>query len=69
MRYFIVSLNNVLSQGPFTVYFNQISSGNIPLIYGTTGYAENLTSEQISSEIVVEVPDNTTSIIIFDNDY
>lgn len=66
MRYFSVSLNNVLSQGPFTIYFNEIANGNITQIYESTDYAQDLTVEQITSGVIVQIPDNTTQIIIYD---
>jgi hypothetical protein len=66
MRYFSVSLNNVLSQGPFTIYFNEIANGNITQIYESTDYTQDLTVEQITSGVIVQVPDNTIELIIYD---
>jgi hypothetical protein len=66
MRYFIVSLENFESEGPYTIYFNNISNGNIPQIFENTEYAENLTTDTLLSGVTIQVPDNTTNLIIYD---
>jgi len=66
-RYYKVFLNSGTSPGPYTIYYNLISGGNIPYIMDTTILATGLTSSQLSYGVTVEVPDTTTSVILYNN--
>lgn len=64
-RYYKINLNSGTSPGPYTIYYDIISSGNIPYIMDTLIFASGLTLTQLGYGVTVDVPDTTTSIILY----
>ena len=67
-RYYNVHITaGFTSPGPYTIYWNTVSSGSIATIYGTSLPASGLTLQQLTGTtgINVMVPDLTTSIILY----
>lgn len=53
------------SPGPYTIYYNLISDSNIATEYGSLTLATGVTLSELTSGYYVTVPDNTTSIIVY----
>jgi hypothetical protein len=66
MREFNIKINNGSSTSTFSIYWDSISPSNYATLSGTTNNATGLTFLQMTTGqgIVVDVPDNTTSIIL-----
>lgn len=64
--YFYVKLDSGTSPGPYDLYHDSVSVGNLLAIYDDTRYAENLTWDELTNGngVAVIVPDGSTSIII-----
>lgn len=62
---FYITITGGTSIGPYDIYYNQISPSNYALVYGFTTPATGLTLNQLQLGFQVEVPDNTTSIIVY----
>ncbi len=67
-RKFTVTLTSGTNAGPYHIYYNSVSSSTLADLFGTTNKAENLTLSQVQSGVVIEVPNNATSIIFFNTD-
>jgi len=67
-RKFTVTLTSGTNAGPYNIYYNSVSTSTLADLFGTTNKAENLTLSQVQSGVVIEVPNNATSIIFFNTD-
>ena len=67
-RKFTVTLTSGTNAGPYNIYYNSVSPSTLADLFGTTDKAENLTLSQVQSGVVIEVPNNATSIIFFNTD-
>ena len=64
-RHFTVTLTSGTNVGPYEIYHTSISSSNKALLYGTLDNAENLTLNEVQTGVVVTVPDEATSVILY----
>jgi hypothetical protein len=55
------------SPGPYTIYYNQIVSTNIAIEYQSTNLMSGLSLAQLTSGVLVTVPDNTTVIYVYNS--
>ena len=66
-KYYTVKLTGGTSTGPYNIYYDTIGSANICPIYGSSLPATGLTLSTMSNGIIVEVPDATTDIFIYNS--
>ena len=68
-KYYTIKITGGTSPGPYTIYYNQIISSNIATIYNSVPprLATDLSYTELStgSGIIVTVPDNTTSLFLY----
>jgi hypothetical protein len=69
-KYYIIKITGGTSPGPYTVYYDEILNDSyIPKIYESVPerFASNLTYSELSigSGVIVEVPDNTTTLFLY----
>ena len=65
-KYYTITLTpGTTSPGPYTIYLNQNPPAVIPLRYPELTLAQNIDRDILLAGITVEVPDNTTSIIVY----
>jgi hypothetical protein len=65
-KYYTITLSaGTTSPGPYTIYLNQSPPAVIPPRYPIGGLAENISLGTLLAGVTVEVPDNTTSIIVY----
>ena len=59
--YFFVKLDSGTSPGPYDLYHDSVSSGNLLAIYDDNRFAENLSWEELTtgSGVAVIVPDGS----------
>lgn len=64
-KYYIIKITGGTSPGNYVIYLNQTPPAVIPPQYPSGGLAENLSLANLQTGITVEVPDDTTSIIVY----
>jgi hypothetical protein len=64
-KYYIIKITGGTSPGNYVIYLNQTPPAVIPPQYPSGGLAENLSLANLQAGITVEVPDDTTSIIVY----
>lgn len=67
-RYFKINLNSGTSPGPYTIYYDVVSNGNIATVMDTPILASGLTLQQLGFGLTVTVPDNASQIFLY-NEY
>ena len=67
-KYYTITMTGGTSQGPYTIYANQVDvESNIPTIYPTGGYAKNIPKPNLQAGVVVKITGITNSIIVKNN--
>lgn len=66
-RYFNIRINEGDSEGPYTIYYDQVNPSNIAAIYGNGLPATGLTLTQLTTGngVAVYVPNDTNTIIVY----
>jgi hypothetical protein len=64
-KYYIIKITGGTSPGDYVIYLNQTPPAVIPPQYPSGDLAENLSLANLQAGITVEVPDDTTSIIVY----
>ena len=64
-KYYIIKITGGTSPGDYVIYLNQTPPAVIPPQYPSGDLAENLSLANLQTGITVEVPDDTTSIIVY----
>lgn len=66
-RYFYVKITGGTSNSLYSIYYNNVITGNLAYIYPTTNVATGLTLSELTSTygVAVQVPNFTDSIIIY----
>jgi len=64
-KYYIIKITGGTSPGNYVIYLNQTPPAVIPPQYPSGDLAENLSLDNLQAGITVEVPDDTTSIIVY----
>ena len=65
-KYYTITLTpGTTSPGPYTIYLNGNPPAVIPLLYPELTLAQNIEIEILLAGVTVEVPDNTTSIVVY----
>jgi hypothetical protein len=64
-RFFDVQIISGTAPGPYTIYYDTISVSNIVTLTNSGNPATNISFSSLSLGVNVTIPDNTTSIILF----
>ena len=64
-NYYTIQITGGTSVGPYTIYYTTVSPNNIAEIYPTNVPAQNISLNDMLTGVDIEVPDNTTLLIIY----
>jgi hypothetical protein len=67
-KYYTIKMTGGTSQGPYTIYTNQVDvESNIPTIYPSGGYAKNISKPNLQAGVIIKCTGTTESIIVKNN--
>ena len=67
-RQFNVTITSGTAPGPYNVYYDSVNASNYATVYATSLPATGLTYSELISGVLVSVPDEATTIILYNTD-
>lgn len=66
-KYFTITLPNNSSIGPYSIFYDFQTNGNLAFIYNTPNLTENLSLSLLTTGLTVTVPDSAQTLIIYNS--
>jgi hypothetical protein len=64
-QYYTIQITGGTSTGPYSIYYDLVSSGNFANLYPSNTIASGLSLSTLTTGVIVEVPDTTTNILLY----